>query len=228
LIDPNVSNYSKFGSVGVIHIVNAHNRDVYTDALDEHFQIRHEIYVGERKWMRLQRPDGRERDQFDNEDAVYLLAIDNEKIIGGSRLIPSLKPHLLSEVFPNLALKGVPRASGIYEWTRVHVIKERREGRNRGIALGSVFCGVLEYCLAEGITGLSALVEMWWLPHFHEMGWTVWPLGIPELIEGEWSVAILLEVNQETLDNTRAVFGITGSVIVDPASRVEPQVLVQT
>jgi acyl-homoserine lactone synthase len=210
----------------VIHIINNRNRDDYADALDAHYRIRHDIYVGERKWMKLRKPDGRERDQFDTRDAIYLLAMEGEKVVGGSRLIPSLKPHLLSEVFAHMALKGVPRDNAIYEWTRVHVIKERREGRNRGGTIGGIFCGILEYCLAHEVTALTALVEMWWLPHFHEMGWTVRPLGVPELIEGEWSVAIMLDVSRTALESTRALFGISGSVIANAGREIEARIMV--
>lgn len=199
----------------MIHIITSRNRGFYKPELDQHFRLRHDIYVVERKWRDLAKPDRLERDQFDNDDAIYLLAIDGRTVVGGSRLVPSTKPHLLSEVFPHLAQCGVPRAPSVYEWTRVHVAKDRREGRNRGRVLGSIFCGILEYCLAEGISSMTALVEMWWLPHFHEMGWTLRPLGLPELIEGEWSIAIELQVDERTLASTRTMFGIAKSTIVD-------------
>ena len=205
----------------MIHIVTSANRADYEPQIENDFRIRHDIYVGERKWMNLAKPDGRECDQFDNDDAIYLLAIEGQKVVGGSRLIPTLKPHLLDEVFPHLAQKGVPRAHNIYEWTRVHVIKERREGRNRGVALGSLFCGVLEYCFAHDVVALTALVEMWWLPHFHEMGWTLDPLGLPELINGEWSIAISLSIDRRTLETTREMFGIREPVLA-PVARKAP------
>ena len=211
----------------IIHTVTSQNRHDFESELDQHFRIRHDIYVGERKWMKLAKPDARERDQFDGDDAIYLLAVDGKAVVGGSRLIPSVKPHLLSEVFPHLALKGVPRSADIYEWTRVHVVKERREGRNRGQALGSVFCGVAEYCLAEGISTLTAVVEMWWLPHFHEMGWVVNPLGLPELIESEWSIAVSLLIDKETLESTRVMFGIKESVLAGPAQDWRPRIRVR-
>jgi acyl-homoserine lactone synthase len=184
----------------------------------DHHRIRHDVYVGERKWMQLAKPDGLERDQFDTDDAIYLLAIDQGQVVGGSRLVPTLKPHLLSDVFPHLVYGDVPRGPGIFEWTRVHVIKSRREGRNRGKTAGMVFCGIAEYCLQAEIIALSALVEMWWLPHFHEMGWTVKPLGLPELIEGEWSIAVLLPVDERVLEATRAFFDIECPALVQSPS----------
>src|SRR5215218_7746679 len=101
-----------------VHAVTARNRADYHRFVEQHYRIRHDIYVGERKWMDLERPDGREVDQFDTEQAVYLLAMEPGKgVVGGSRLVPTLEPHLMSDVFPELAnVRGVPRAADIYEW----------------------------------------------------------------------------------------------------------------
>ena len=53
-----------------IHVVTKHNRHLYEGYFDPYFRLRHDIYVKQRKWMALDRPDGREIDQFDTEDAV--------------------------------------------------------------------------------------------------------------------------------------------------------------
>ena len=42
-------------------------RRLYARLLDDYFRIRHDIYVVERKWTELARPDGREIDQFDTD-----------------------------------------------------------------------------------------------------------------------------------------------------------------
>ena len=133
----------------MIHVITSANRHLYEPELLAHFRLRHEIYVVERKWKELQRPDRSERDQFDNQDATYVLAIDKGEVVGGSRLVPTTRPHLLSEVFPHLAsVRGLPRAGDTYEWTRMFVIKSRREGRTMGgKTRGMVICGVLEHCL---------------------------------------------------------------------------------
>src|SRR5271165_6830798 len=59
-----------------IHVVRKDNRHLYESYFDPYFRLRHEIYVKQRKWMALDRPDGREIDQFDTEEAVYLFCID--------------------------------------------------------------------------------------------------------------------------------------------------------
>jgi len=206
----------------MIHVITGANRHLYELELLAHFRLRHEIYVVERNWTNLTRPDGFERDQFDNEDATYILASEKGQIIGGSRLVPTTRPHLLSEVFPYLAsVRGLPRAVEIYEWTRMFVVKNRRDGRTMGgQTRGMVICGVLEHCLDNGITSLTALIEMFWLPLFHSMGWNLTPLGLPELINGEWSIAVKMAIDQNTLASTRAFHGIVRRVCVATQRRL--------
>lgn len=207
----------------MIHVITRENRWLYEAELIEHYRLRHEIYVGERKWLNLARSDGLERDQFDNDDATYVLSVDCGRVVGGSRLIPTVCPHLLSEVFAHLtSVRGLPRATDIYEWTRMFIVRDRREGKNMGRTAGLVICGVLEHCLSVGVNGLTALVEMWWLPRFHDMGWKVLPLGLPELINGEWSVAVHMPIDQRTLESTRAFHDIRSAALVSgqrPAPR---------
>jgi len=212
----------------MIHVITSDNRHLYELELLTHFRLRHEIYVVERNWYDLARADGLERDQFDNEDATYILAIDSGQVIGGSRLVPTTRPHLLSEVFPYLAsVRGLPIGVDIYEWTRMFVIKSRREGRTMGgQTRGMVICGVLEHCLENGITSLTALIEMFWLPLFHAMGWNLMPLGLPELINGEWSIAVKMAINEDTLASTRRFHGIAGRVHVPAEANAVTQVTV--
>lgn len=199
----------------MIHVVTAANKHLYERELHAQFRIRHDVYVGERGWKALARADGLERDQFDNDDATYVLSIEGDRVIGGSRLVSTTRPNLLSEVFPHLAaIGGVPCDSAIFEWTRIFVIKERREGRNAGRAAGAVMCGILEFSLAEGIEALSAVMETWWLPRFHDMGWTVKPLGLPELIDGEWTIAAVMPITRRMLETTRAFHNIDAPVLV--------------
>ena len=125
-------------------------------------------------------------------------------LIGGSRLIPSTRPHLLGEVFPHLAERGVPRRPDVFEWTRIFVAREHRGGGFGGRALGEILSGIFEFALEEGISAITAVGEMWWTPRFLEMGWKVEPLGLPSVIAGEPCAAFQFQVDEDVLDNTGA------------------------
>src|SRR3978361_1072545 len=109
-----------------IHVVRKDNRHLYEKYFDPYFRLRHDIYVKQRKWTALDRPDGREIDQFDTEDAVYLFFIDGGKQHGGMRALPTMLPTLMSAIFPYLNIRGAIRRPDVFELSRIFVIPERR------------------------------------------------------------------------------------------------------
>jgi acyl-homoserine lactone synthase len=201
-----------------VHAIHAGNRHRYTDAVEQHYRIRHDIYVGERKWMDLERPDGREVDQFDTDEAVYLLAIEPGKgVVGGSRLVPTLGPHLMSDVFPEIAnVRGVPRAPDIYEWTRIFVVPAKRESGRLCKTAGIVYCGILEFCLMQRLSQISVVCEAYWIPRLLALGWNPQPLGVPIVKDGMTIVGIACDMTEHALARTRETYEIPGSVMKSP------------
>ncbi len=102
----------------MIHIVTPANAHRYADAMEQAWRLRHDIFVAEKGWTELARPDGREIDQFDTPHAVHFLAMEGDAVIGYSRLLPTTRPHLLSDVLPQLCEVERPVGPQIWEWTR--------------------------------------------------------------------------------------------------------------
>jgi acyl-homoserine lactone synthase len=190
----------------MIHVVSAVNRHLYEDVIEQHFRVRHEIFVEERKWDALRKPDGRDIDDYDNEDTIYLLALDNRRVVGGYRLYPTTKPTMMSEVFPHLAaVRGCPSDPLVWEWSRFFVARDRRDG---AVNL-QLMAAAQEFCLDQGIERLCLVMETWWLPRFHDIGFVVTPLGLPMLIEDSWTMAATIEVRQGSLDVVRGRTGMS-------------------
>lgn len=192
-----------------IHIVNWSNRKAYERPLERHFRLRHQIYVGERNWRQVERPVPLEIDAFDNEDAIYLLGIDdNGDVCGGSRLVPTLKPHLLSDIFPMLADRGAPRGHDIYEWTRIFVTPSLRKPGEPSLAAGIVLCGLLEAALVLGIRQISVVCETFWPARLERLGWPVTRLG-PTVDHPDGAImALLIQVTEAALASSRAAYGL--------------------
>ncbi|MFK4512166.1 GNAT family N-acetyltransferase [Bradyrhizobium daqingense] len=196
----------------MIHVISAANRHLYEDVLEQHFRIRHQIFVEERKWEALRKPDGREIDSYDNEDAVYLLALEDRRVLGGSRLYPTTRPTMMREVFPHLAaVRGCPSDPLVWEWSRFFVSRERRDGAFNL----QLMAAAQEFCLDQGIERLCLVMETWWLPRFHDIGFVVTPLGVPALVESSWTMAATIEIRQESLDVVRDRIGTTHVVQQD-------------
>lgn len=189
----------------MIHAISSVNRHLYRDVLEQHFHLRHEIFVEERKWEELRKPDGRDIDDYDNEDTVYLLALEDRRVVGGYRLYPTTKPSMMSEVFPHLAaVRGCPSDPLVWEWSRYFIVRDRRDG----VLNLQLMAAAQEFCLDQGIESLCLVMETWWLPRFHDFGMVVTPLGLPALIENSWTMAAVVDIRRETLDILRERIGI--------------------
>ncbi|MBF9197123.1 acyl-homoserine-lactone synthase [Microvirga terrestris] len=197
-----------------IHVITDENRAGYQTVLDAYFRLRHEIFVGERGWRALERPDGRDVDAYDNDQATYLVALDNGRVIGGLRLYPTLLPHMISESFAHL-VKGRDVLSGstILECTRYFIVRERRMGRTDCRLLAAF----QQFCLEEGVTEVTAVVEMWWLPRWQQAGFKVRPLGLPTLVEGQPCIAAAIQISEDSLRHVSRLAGLRGSCLVRAA-----------
>lgn len=197
-----------------IHVVNRHNRRLYDDVFDDYFRLRYEIYVKERGWKALERPDGRDIDQFDTDAATYLFALEGSRLIGGLRVVPTMQPTLMSDVFPQLALRGPIRRHDVAELTRIFVIKERRGEQAQPRVEHLILCAAMEYGLAERIVQFTIVMEAWWIRRLQEQCWRITPLGLPVEIDGAPTVGVTADVNYETVAGLRAKRGIEGPILV--------------
>lgn len=76
---------------------------------------RHQVFVEMLGWE-LQTQNGVELDQFDRPDTLYVITQDEQgRVNGCARLLPTHRPYLLGEVFPQL-LNGLPPPSTPDVW----------------------------------------------------------------------------------------------------------------
>jgi len=193
-----------------VHVVTGANRHLYERELDEHHQIRHRIYVEELHWRGLTpRSDKREYDQFDLPETVYLLGLEEGRVVAGLRLVPTTGPHLINDVFPQFAsVRGVPRRADIAEWTRMFVVPERREEHGALKTRSMIAASMVDYALQERVSGISVLMNTFWLPKMLQYGWHVHPLGLPDVYDEEWLIAVLIDVTPEALAGIRTMRGL--------------------
>ena len=202
-----------------IQVVTWANRKQHRLLLERYFRIRYDIYVKRRQWRAVARPINIEMDAFDTEYAVYLLALDSVgKIVGGSRLVSTLQPHLLGNVFPELAPGGPPRAPDIFEWTRFFISPAlRSRGRSSPVA-GVVLCGLLEVALRLGIRQISVVCESFWPKRLRALGWSISELGDVLRHEDGDIIALLIDVTPEAIASTRRAYDIREPILADAAA----------
>lgn len=198
----------------MIYVIDRHNRRAFHAQIEEMYRLRHEIYVGRRGWKALEKPDGRDVDQFDMDSTVYILGIDdNGHVTAGLRLNPTTGPHLIRDVFPHAVTEEpIPVGETIYEFTRWFVVKERVSAEENRRVAGELLVAMLEYGKSIGLTHISLCCDSFFWKTMQEMRWDVRRLGpVTRYPEGK-AIAVLFDVSDRMIANTREVREVSGPV----------------
>jgi acyl-homoserine lactone synthase len=194
----------------VLHLVDVSNRHLpkYEQLLEASYRVRHEQYVKGRGWKALDRPDGREIDQFDNADATYLLWADGTEVLGGARFVPTNKPHLMSVVFPQIVTLGpIPNSPKIWELTRMFSSRDGGSPVDRRRVTADVFIAMFEMALHCRLNTISIVCDTFFVTRFLNMGIDVKPLGLPTPYDEGTCIAVTLPVNTQQLVTVRNFTG---------------------
>lgn len=189
-------------------IVTSHNVQQYQNELDQAFRLRHNIFVEEKGWADLRRADGREMDRFDDEHAVHMLYMSDDRVVGYQRMLPTTRPHILSDILPELCEGKPPAGPHIWEWTRYCVVPAHRK---QGRLLSPVSSALLTGMVVWGIENMvsTILIEMTplWVLRLVQLHFKVVPLGIPRKIGGEETLAVAANFDDRTLSRLREMQG---------------------
>ena len=208
----------------MIHIVTAENEFHYRDEMDQAFRLRHRVFVEQMGWQNLAKPDGREIDQFDDKHAVHMLYIEHGKVLGYQRFLPSTRPHLLSEIMPELCEVERPVGAHIWEISRHCVAPERRSGGRFASAIANALgTAMVEWGLECGISNFIIEIECMGLLSLIQLHFKPTPLGLPRKIGGQDVIAATLSFDVRTLERLREMHGTRRRVI--PATTQRPALL---
>ena len=124
--------------------------------------------------------NGLEIDQYDDDDAVYFLDLNEEDRIQGSmRITPTIKSSLIADYFPHLVENGQsPRSPTIYECTRYIMLPPRKSRHDCRLAKARLISAMLEWCLDHDLTFIQAVIDSAALPSYLELSPLVTPLGL--------------------------------------------------
>lgn len=71
-----------------IEVIEPHQRLGRQDLLTKAFALRHRVFVEERGWEFLRRPDGLDIDEHDEGSTFHVLAVEGDSVQGHVRLVP--------------------------------------------------------------------------------------------------------------------------------------------
>ena len=199
----------------MIHIVTAENIGAYQCEMEQAYRLRHNVFVDEMGWEDLRKPDGREIDQFDDGRALHMLYIEDDRVLGYQRMLPSMRPHLLTEVLPHLCEGDFPVGPHIWEWTRYCVTREHRDrGRILSPAGNLLLSSIVEWGLASGVGKIIIEMNPLWLLRLVQLNFRVTPLGLPQQIGKDLIIAVTAAFDRRTLQKLQEMRGNVAQAIV--------------
>ncbi|MBO0662803.1 acyl-homoserine-lactone synthase [Jiella flava] len=190
--------------------------------MEQVWKFRHRHFVDRFQWHALRKPDAREIDQFDGDNAVHLPLVLDGIVRGYTRLLRTDQPHLLSDVYPELMDGAIwPRADDIFEWTRC--VGEPEIADNNGVSANNlVFVGVAEAVIALGLRGLIVQTHPKLVTRLLETGWQVHPLNVPRIYDGKPLAVIFAVATEETIRISRSLFQIDRPILSVEANLPHP------
>ncbi len=152
----------------MIHIVTCRNRHLYRSQIWDMFNERRKAFYERCGWRDLMVFDGGEVDDFDDERAVYLLALDEDaRLDGAVRARPTEDRCILVDKYPQMVGPDTPPLKGpeVWETTRIFTTKRYRDRREPGskrtfeIALAS-----MEVIFDAGGQRMIGMIDLHLLP----------------------------------------------------------------
>ncbi|MFP5435762.1 MAG: acyl-homoserine-lactone synthase [Alphaproteobacteria bacterium] len=182
----------------MLHIRQSAARPASDAVLRSMFAARKSVFVDLLKWD-VPVLDGRyEVDQFDDVHATYLILAEPDGThLGSARLLPTTRPHILSDLYRDLCDEAPPRSPDIFEITRF-CLDRRLRARERRQVRDALVNALVDHALASGITAYSAIAEMGWYQQILAFGWRCLPLGLPRVIDGSMLAALRIDITAET------------------------------
>lgn len=198
----------------MILIINAENRSLFESELIEMHRQRKAVFVDGYGWN-VPVSGGMEVDGYDGEGTTYLIAkpgLSGADVIASARLLPTVRAHLMADLFVQACGGNVPSGPSIWEVSRFCVSPRIASRRKRVQLLWEMACGVMETALLYGVEKVTFVANAALLPLAMQCGWSAVRLG-PTLPDGDDEItAVAASITPEGLRATRSRLGIHGPV----------------
>lgn len=179
----------------------------HQNLLKQMYRLRADVFGGRLEWD-VTVTDGGERDQYDDLNPTYILAVSvGNKVVGCARLLPAVGPTMLELTFPQLLSDGSLNAtSAMIESSRFCVDTTLPVGRGGGqlhLATLTMFAGIIEWSMANGYDRIVTATDLRFERILNRAGWPMARLGEPVAIGNTVAIAGTLPADQESFEQVR-------------------------
>ena len=204
----------------MVHIVDAANRPLFDLELDHMHCDRARAFGGGHRRNNHGADANRNIDRFDRTDTIYLLESDrgSRRHLASLRLLPTIRPHMLTTEYTHLCESTPPSAADIWEASRCCVSPDvpfSEQSRLRAL----LRTAIAEFGAFQGIRHYISVTPIHLLPEVMAAGWDAKPLGLPQMIAGASMGALLFTLTSGALREARDRLACQMSVLEFSAER---------
>jgi acyl homoserine lactone synthase len=166
------------------------------------YAYRYAVFVQRMGWELPDAKNGLEIDRFDRADTIHVMVRnDDGHICGCARLLPTIRPYLLSEMFPQL-MRGcaLPRSSDIWELSRFSSADLSRNMASPIWVCKEVMAATVACAIEVGAKQLIAVTSRGVERILGRLGVNWHAVGPAQQIDGNAVFAFRLEIDDKTLD----------------------------
>lgn len=187
-------------------------------ALRAMFAARKRVFIDLLRWDLPVLADKYEVDQFDNQQADYLILLDeNGEHRASTRLLRTDAPHILRDMFPVLCPGPIPCGPTTREITRF-CLDLRLTAPERKVARNELVTALVQYALRNGITDYTGVAGLAWYRQIRRFGWQCRALGDPVTHDGQKLVGLHISVDGHTLAGVKQAGCFAEPTIEMPAA----------
>lgn len=183
-------------------------------------RLRTRVFKERLCWDVTVNEDNLEVDQFDIPEAVYLLSVQQERVVGVWRLLSSTGPTMIRDVWPQFAASlQFPNDSRTWEASRFAVspIEDNpaEAKRQSHKIVAEMFCGLIEYCMCNDIQHIFTLYNEGINRMLKRIDCRPYAVSDRLPIDGELAQVGAFRTDAAMLARIRQATGITGAVYGD-------------
>lgn len=202
----------------MIRLVEGSRATHFSPEIGAMFLNRAEVFFDRLNWNVVVR-NGYERDRFDDEYPLYLISLDPDSgnYRGSVRLLPTIGPNMLQDVFPFLLAEGeTVESATIWEASRFCAIaSESPQQHKNGVSptFAELLAGIGELAILSGWTQIVAVFDERIFRILRAAGCDPQIIGKPRRIGTTLSFAGLFDTGESQLQAMREAVGICGPVL---------------
>jgi acyl homoserine lactone synthase len=202
----------------MIILINGSEKERYPNLISGMHRLRADIFHSRLGWD-VSVENGLEIDQFDDDNPLYLLAVDpaGTRVRGTVRLLPTTGPNMLRDVFHHLVPEDeIIESATIWECSRFAVdpsIETPKDGYLISEATGELMAAVIEVGLLAGLTEVMGVFDARFVRILRAAGTPPLLVSKPQRIGSCLTYVGLFEVSEQSLQSIQEACGLKGSVL---------------